>query len=236
LGACGPGSIPGSPTIYSETKTTQVLVQGGFCYISEMSVSNEKIAHAYNSAAAAYRKKYENIPVRSEDVDIALSLLGRSKPTVLEIGCAYGREAQHILQKTPRYTGIDISSVYIEMAKKEVPDGAFHCVDVLEYDFPQKIDLVFAFASLLHLSKANMKTVLQNIYSGLNEGGMVFLSLKHHMEYFSQEVSDQHSTRTFYYYNCETIAELVGELFSQEYYDEQVLKEPWFTLMLKKIA
>jgi len=199
-----------------------------------MSLANEKIAKAYDGAAIAYRKKYDSIPVRSDDIDIALALLGRSQPVVLEIGCAYGREAQYLLQKTPFYTGIDISSTYIEMAKQEVANGIFHCVDVMEYGFPQKYDIVFAFASLLHLNKTDLKEVLQNIQSNLTTDGMVFLSLKHSAQYYSQEVTDEYSTRTFYYYSRETIAELVGDLYTEEYYNEQILKEPWFTLVLKK--
>ena len=120
------------------------------------------------------------------------------------------------------------------MAKTEVVGGVFQCMDVLEYDFPQKSDIVFAFASLLHMNKDNLKQVLDTIHNNLNPDGIVFLSLKHRTTYSSELITDQHSARTFYYYNKKTIAQLTNGLYSESFYEEQILKEPWFTMILKK--
>jgi hypothetical protein len=39
------------------------------------------------------------------------------------------------------------------MAQAELPHGTFVRADVLEYSFPTELDVIFAFASLLHLDR-----------------------------------------------------------------------------------
>jgi hypothetical protein len=62
-----------------------------------------EIKQAYNSGAKEYRRQYDGILPRQTDVDLALSYVAVDQPMVLEIGCAYGREAAYILTKTNRY-------------------------------------------------------------------------------------------------------------------------------------
>jgi SAM-dependent methyltransferase len=192
------------------------------------------IKNAYDTAASAYRSKYDAISVRTDDIDRAFATVQVINPHVLEIGCAYGREAQYILTKTSHYIGIDISQEYVRMAQEEIDNGNFICVDVTKYDFPVGLDIVFAFASLLHLDKENVKSVLQKIYKNLNKDGIIYLSLKRREEYFFENVTGEHTTRKFYYYNRKVILELTDGLYSVEFYEEQTLKEPWFTMILKK--
>jgi len=193
------------------------------------------ITHAYDITAVEYRKRYDAIPPRTEDIDLAFSFIENiTNPKVMEIGCAYGREAQYILTKTNDYLGIDISQKYIDMAQAEVSKGTFQCADVLEVACPNQLDTVFAFASLLHLSKDEVKKVLVKVHSSLASGGIIFLSLKRRDSYTTEIVTDQYCARRFYYYNRDIIRKLSGELYSEVFYAEQMLKEPWFTIVLKK--
>ena len=120
------------------------------------------------------------------------------------------------------------------MAQSEVKKAEFLCIDVMEYVFPQSIDMIFAFASLLHLNKDDFKTILDRIYESLVPGGIVFLSLKQRDQYSSEVVVDEYSSRIFYYYNRYIINEVNKDNFTEEFYAEQMLKEPWFTMILKK--
>ena len=192
------------------------------------------IRSAYNLAANSYRAKYDTIPARIEDVDVALSFVTKDNPKVVEIGCAYGREAQYILSKTNQYVGIDICDEFIKMAEEEIPDGTFIQADVTNYQFPQDIDAVLAFASLLHTSKEDLAKVLKRLAESLNEGGVIFLSLKRRDEYNSSVETDKYVSRQFYYYTRETILDIVLPEFKEVYYEEQMLKEPWFTMVLQK--
>jgi SAM-dependent methyltransferase len=208
--------------------------RSAFCYTAGMSTEKNLIRDAYNSAAEPYREKYDNQRVRSTEVDCVLKYVSADAPKVLEIGCAYGREAEYILTQTPYYTGIDISEKFITIARRDIEGGVFQCADVHKHVFPEGLDAVFAFASLLHSSKEELQKVLKNVHSSLNTDGVVFLSLKRKAQYGSGMVTDEYTTRKFYYYNRKTILELCNGLYSEVFYDEQIFREPWFTMILKK--
>jgi SAM-dependent methyltransferase len=204
---------------------------------SEMKGSGVSIRQAYDIAATEYRKKYEQIPARREDVEIAFSFYTKDyQPKVLEIGCAYGREAKYILTKTPHYIGVDFCQQYIDEAKVEVLGGTFLCEDVLHYKFPADIDIIFAFASLLHIDKDEMGLFFKKAYESLSQDGIVFISLKRRDHYFDEVVVDELVERRFYYYNRATIEEITDKQFRCVLYQEQELKEGWFTMVLQKIT
>lgn len=193
-----------------------------------------KINEVYNRAAIAYRERYDSIPPRVEDVDRTLAYVPKSNPAVLEIGCAYGREAKYILTKTNQYLGLDIAEKYIEMATQEVPEGKFACVDVIKYTFPASLDVVFAFASLLHNPKEDVAVVLQRVGKSLKSGGVLFLSLKRRSQYETAVETDDLASRRFYYYTHQTILDIVPTELVEVFYDEQSRKEEWFTMILQK--
>lgn len=194
------------------------------------------IRQAYNNAAHTYRMKYDAIPVRADEIDQVLNYVGAKSPHVVEIGCAYGREAAYILTKTPHYTGVDICDEYIDMAQQELPKGKFIRADVLNYEWPDKIDIIFAFASLLHLSQDSLKSIFESMANRLVPGGVIFISLKRGEGYACELVDDGYSKRQFYYYSRDIINAILPKGLVEVHYAEQQLKEPWLTMILQKTA
>ena len=88
---------------------------------------------------------------RVSDIDETFNLFSKSNPSVLEIGCGNGRDAAEICKRTNKYLGLDIAEKFIEIARQKVPQGRFEIADVETYDFPQNLDIVFAFASPLRV-------------------------------------------------------------------------------------
>ena len=195
---------------------------------------SHKIKLAYDTAAEAYRQRYDAISPRVEEVDLVFTHINKKNPVVVEIGCAYGREARHIVTKTNRYIGIDISQKYIDMARVENPLANFVCIDIMEYVFEPGVDIVFAFASLLHNSKEDMTIVLGRIAKALNTGGVVLLSLKRRDQYETSVETDDLVSRRFYYYTRQTILDSMPPELVEVFYNEQVRKQEWFTMLLKK--
>ncbi|MFW6210324.1 MAG: class I SAM-dependent methyltransferase [Patescibacteria group bacterium] len=190
---------------------------------------------AYETAAPFYREKYAAIPARQADVDLAFSFLSEAiEPLVVEVGCAYGREAAYILTKTSRYIGIDIAQSFIAMASQELPQGTWHCLDVMEYHWPRGVDAIFAFASLLHLPKEELQVLLARMSDALQPGGVIFLSLKRRETYESSIETDQWVSRRFYYYNQATIQEITPPELTIVAHEEQERSEPWLTMILQK--
>ncbi len=196
---------------------------------------NQLIAEAYNKAAGPYLAKYEARGVRAKDVDLALSFVLVEEPFVFEIGYGGGIEAEYVLQKTGRYLGVDISEAYQQIAQKRVPTAQFMIGDIHTYELPNNIDVVLAFASLLHSSKKQLETLLQDLHKKLNQAGVILLSLKKREGYQRADVTDDYTTRRFYYYDRHTLESLTKELYRVVYYDEQERQEPWLTMVLQKI-
>jgi len=190
--------------------------------------------NTYDKAARGYAEKFKNIGVRSKDVDIVFSLVDTVNPSVVEIGCGAGREAEYILTKTNNYVGMDISEGMLEIARENLPDVCFVKADIATYQFPNHIDIVFAFASLLHSSKEELQVIFRNMHEVLNKEGVVYVSLKRKEEHSSATVEDMYGPRQFYYYTKANILDIAGDNFEEVFYQEQELGESWFTMILKK--
>ena len=116
----------------------------------------------YNATAELMAGKFTAIGPRVEDVLQAFSYIQKYSPRVVEIGCGNGRDAGEILTHTSDYIGIDVSTEMIRLAKKSLPDSAskFIVADIEDFKFPERIDIVFSFASLLHTPKEALEKIL----------------------------------------------------------------------------
>jgi SAM-dependent methyltransferase len=194
----------------------------------------------YNKSAKELAEYFRGIGSRKRYIDKTFELAGNpTEPRVLEIGCGDGRDAKDIVELTPKYTGFDISEELIKIAKKQVPQGQFVIADAISYPYPANdLDVVFAFASLLHLNKDEVKDVLEKVHEALRDGGIFFISLKLAPEYKEEVKKDQYGTRIFYYYNPEIIKELAGKKYEVANLGGGFItvgNTQWFEVALKKI-
>lgn len=174
--------------------------------------SKQKTIDTYNKSAKELAKYFRGIGSREKDIDLAIELAGKPEnPIILEIGCGDGRDAKEIIKRTNKYTGFDISEKLIDLARQYVPKGNFAVADATTYEYPDNLDVVFAFASLLHLGKKDVSLVLKKVCNALKPGGIFFISLKLTDSYRKELKKDKYGTRMFYFYNPELIAELAGD-------------------------
>lgn len=192
----------------------------------------------YNKSAKELAEYFKGIGSRTEDIDLAIELAGSpEQPNVLEIGCGDGRDAKEIVKRTSNYVGFDISEGLIKLACEYVPEGTFEVADAVGYSYPEGLDVVYAFASLLHLNKDEVKDVLDKVYEALKPGGVFFISLKMADEYTEKVKEDKFGTRVFYFYNPEVIKELAGDKYEVADVDGgfvTVGNTQWFEIALRK--
>jgi len=194
----------------------------------------QQTVESYNKSAKALTNKFDDIGARVEDIKRGFSYINKKNPRVLEIGCGHGREAKEITRRTSDYLGIDISEKLIEIARKENPDSKFEVADIEDYVFPKNIDIIFAFASLLHSDKNKMKKILDLAREALNKEGIFYLSLKYG-DYQELAKEDEFGIRTYYFYTPELVKELAGDKYKSIYEDIQDFKgQKWFTIILQK--
>lgn len=126
----------------------------------------------YDDSARELSDYFQGIGSRIEDINRALLLAGTpTVQNVIEIGCGDGRDAKDIVRRTSSYIGFDPSTGMLDLARKRVPGGVFVQADALGFSYPKNIDIVFAFASLLHLPREDIREVFKKIAAVLHEGG-----------------------------------------------------------------
>lgn len=193
----------------------------------------------YNASEQGLADYFNGIGARTEDINKAFSLVGEPGTlSVLELGCGDGRDAAEIAPRVRMYLGTDYSDGLLKIAKlRKIKNAEFKTADMRElaFDASESIDVIFAFASLLHLSKDEIAQLFQASLTTLKSGGIWYISLKYRDSYGSEVKEDDYGKRLFYFYNPDEIVELAGKEFSEVYRDFQTIGDTkWFTLALRR--
>lgn len=191
----------------------------------------------YDQSAEELAAYFKGIGPRVKDIERAFELAGHPHvPRVVEIGCGDGRDAAEIVTRAAWYEGFDPSEGLLDIARKKVPDASFVKADALSYTYPPNLDVVFAFASLLHVNKDDLTHVCQKVAKALRQGGIFYISLKERSEYAEEIKADQYGERMFYYYTADLVKELAGDAF-QAVHEEHMHhgNTDWFNIALKRL-
>jgi SAM-dependent methyltransferase len=190
----------------------------------------------YNESAQQLADYFSGIGPRTGDIDKAFELTGNTKGRVFEIGCGDGRDAAEIIKKADWYQGLDVSRELLRIAQARLPKTSFIEADAATFDYPKNLDIVFAFASLLHLDKDEVTDVLRRIHNSLNPGGIFYISLKYRDTYQSEIKTDKFGTRLFYFYNPQSIKKLANNLYETVYENRDLKGQTeWFQVALRKV-
>ncbi len=147
-----------------------------FRYNPDENVEVTKIT--YQKIYKDYSSSNKGLPDKvKEMLDRFLSLLLTGK-TVLDVGCAHGRESKYLFSKGCRVTGIDISDDFIRIANQNCPECNFIVMDMRRLDFGSKLfDGIWCQASFLHVPKSDAAKTLRQFNKVLKENGLLYLSV-----------------------------------------------------------
>lgn len=152
--------------------------------------------------AAAYDRigdRYdETFPHKDGQIRCGEWLRERLRPGahVLDLGCGTGLPtARQLVDAGFRVTGVDVSPVMCELARRNVPEARIIRSGLLDaVGGESRYDAVVAFFSLLHLPRARMPEALAGIGRALRPGGFLSLSMveadldDHPIAFLGQEV------------------------------------------------
>lgn len=98
---------------------------------------------------------------------------------VLDIGCGCGIPVAHFLTAAGHHvTGVDISDVQIERARRLVPDATFIRADATQLRFPSgSFDAVVCLYSLIHMPLDHQAHVLRRIAQWLRPDGWLLATV-----------------------------------------------------------
>jgi len=131
----------------------------------------------YNKNAMAYLKN------TSEMLDIVwlekFSARLLDGGSVLDVGCAGGRDSRWFIGRGYHVHGIDISDAMIEAALDSTPDGTFSVMDLRRLDFDdQSFDGVWCSCVLLHVSRDQASAAIAEMARVLRPGSPLYLLVK----------------------------------------------------------
>ena len=120
---------------------------------------------------------------------------------ILDLGCGSGRDSMNFMKLGYEVTAVDGSKELAKKASallgKEVIASTFE-----ELELKEKFHGIWACASLLHIKREDLKTVLNNLYNNLEDNGVFYMSFK----YGEKEYVDDKNR----YFNCFTDESIIG--------------------------
>lgn len=141
----------------------------------------EIVRQGYDKISYAYRTdEGENMPSDYEGWLGELTPLLPAGAPVLELGCGCGVPVGRLLAEQYKVTGVDISPVQIERARRLVPAAHFLCADMAALEFPaESFAAVVSFYAIIHLPVEEQPALFANIYRWLRPGGYLLATVGH---------------------------------------------------------
>lgn len=163
---------------------------------------------------------------------------------VLDVGCGTGHEALYFAKDKFQYLGIDASPAMIKIARKLVPSLKFRVMDMTKLKLPKEsFDGFWACASLLHIPRKKVLSVLKSLKKVLKPGGAGFISVKYKPRPKESLQVDSYPglKRFFSYYNEASFKKLIKESglkivkFSAKINYRDPVKQRWLIFFVKNM-
>lgn len=137
----------------------------------------ELVKKGYNQIAHLYNKNRDSF--HSDKYLYKFIDLLPKQAEVLDIGCGDGLPVDQILIKKGFLVhGIDISSVQIDLARKNCPTGNYQVKDMMDLESNEfQVGGVVSFYALFHIPRSEHLQMLKKINSFLPTGGFLLITM-----------------------------------------------------------
>ncbi|HCA39686.1 MAG: hypothetical protein CMJ63_03405 [Planctomycetaceae bacterium] len=145
---------------------------------------------AYDPVVDSYAADGEEDPAfRSRIRNILCELTPGNQ--ILEVGCGPGLDAVALSKQGMKVTAIDLSSGFIDYAKKTHPQVDFRCMDMRAPTFEDaSFDGLLGIACFCHLSSQEVAAALKRYHRLLRPGGVIVLQMMDSQKVDSYVVED----------------------------------------------
>ncbi|MGM0502351.1 MAG: class I SAM-dependent methyltransferase [Bacillota bacterium] len=156
---------------------------------------------------------------------------------ILDLGCGSGRDSLYFLEHGYQVTALDASKELVRLSSELINQQVLH-LKFQELDFESEFDGIWACASLVHVNRAEIKEVFQNIIQAVVPNGVIYMSFKYGNQEFYR------TGRLFNCYDEDSFKEIVDKFNSLEIIKlwkssdarAERKEEYWLNILLKKIV
>lgn len=193
-------------------------------------MSSEEITNqTYDRIAESFAERFWNITL--EHALDGFSLLVKARRRVLDLGCGPGRDIGLLRQRGMRVFGLDRSMGMLQEAQRRV-GGALSCADMRRLPLhTESVDGIWMCASLLHIPRAEVPTVIAEARRILRFEGVLYISVQQGTgEGWSESDGGK---RFFTYFQLDELLELVvqSKFSLQEHWLEAGGHSTWIHLL-----
>ena len=196
-------------------------------------MSNINTLSYYNEKAKEFCENTVNADV-SPQRDRFLSYL-KEGASILDFGCGSGRDTKAFLDLGYKVEAIDGS---VELCKTASEYTGIVVKNMLFQDLNdvEKYDGIWACSSILHVSKADLKSVLKKMVTALKDDGVIYTSFKY------GDFEGERNGRYFSDFTEESFREYISDCPDVSIVDSWITgdvrpgrgEEKWLNLVLKK--
>ncbi|HSI20469.1 MAG TPA: class I SAM-dependent methyltransferase [Verrucomicrobiae bacterium] len=199
-----------------------------------MTEERSQTIETYRTKAGEFAEYFSLFPHRAQEVARGFSFLAKKNPKTVELGVGTGGDTGEILQHTDDYVGVDFVTELLAYAREKHPGTRFVEADITEWEIPQGTEMVFGFATLLHLNQEEVADLFRRMHSRLAPGAVIYLSLKYG-RYRGFMKNDRFGVREFYLYTPHLLKKLIGARYSI-FYAGRLDKstDPWIMVGIRK--
>ncbi|MFC5467417.1 class I SAM-dependent methyltransferase [Cohnella suwonensis] len=202
-----------------------------------MSETKENLRTTYNRYAEQ-RNEAKMEPWKFKERQLFLqAILEEDKNVILELGAGTGRDGHYFKENRFDVVCVDLSDEHVRLCREKGLDA--RVMDFYELAFePEIFDAVYAMNSLLHVPKADLGTVLEQVHRVLKPGGLFFFGVYGGKNSDAVWEGDRFEPkRHFTMYEDDDLLAIVRERFGVEEFHVEPLGEgvPHFqSLLLRK--
>jgi SAM-dependent methyltransferase len=194
----------------------------------------EKTYQYYVKAAGAFYQSTVNLDM-AELYEPFLKLIPEGGK-ILDAGCGSGRDALYFKQNGYSVTAFDYSEELVKLASEHTGEMLL-CLSFEDMEFEDEFNGIWCCASLLHISRKEMKDVFLGLTKALMNNGFLYASFKY------GDSEEFRNGRFFSNWNEDEINQLVENIAGLKLYKywetEDVRKnrkgEYWLNVLFQKV-
>jgi ubiquinone/menaquinone biosynthesis C-methylase UbiE len=179
---------------------------------------NQNLIHAYNEKANE-RNSFSVPDWKVREREVFLDYIKKGKiSSLLEIGAGTGKDSLYFKEQGLDTFSTDISPEMVKLCKEKGLNAKV--MNFANLDFPDnQFDSIWALNCLLHVSKENIKTVLNEIKRVLKPAGLFYMGVYGGENSEGVWEEDRYTPKRFFsFFEDNSLKQLLSEFFSIEYF------------------